>query len=43
MLAFDGVVGLEGVEAHVAVGVSGGFEIGEGEGVALRRGGVGGG
>ena len=41
LLAFDGVVGLEGVEAHVAVGVGRAVEVGEGEGVALGGLGVG--
>lgn len=36
LLAFNSIVGLEGVQAHVAVGVDGGLEILEGYLVALR-------
>lgn len=39
-LTFDGVVGMERVETHVAVGIGRAFEIGEGKGIALRGRGI---
>jgi len=39
-LTFDGVVGMERVEAHIAVGIGGAFEVGKGKGVALRGSGI---
>lgn len=39
-MTFDGIVGVERIETHVAVGIGGTFEVGKGKGVALRCRGV---
>lgn len=36
LLAFDGVIAVEGVEPHIAVGIAGGLQVFEAQLVALR-------